>query len=63
MDDLTRYGKRGYYVKENAPVYLTKNIERPAHGSGRCWAGTATSAAGMRTGSRFTAAYLTIRVS
>ena len=28
MDDLTRYGKRGYYVKENAPVYLTKNIEK-----------------------------------
>ncbi len=28
MDDLARYSKRGYYVKENAPVYLTKNMDK-----------------------------------
>lgn len=28
MDNMTRYGKRGYYVKENAPVYFTKDMER-----------------------------------
>ena len=28
MDDLTRYGKRGYYVKENAPVYQTPDMEK-----------------------------------
>lgn len=28
MDDMTRYGKRGYYVRENAPVYFTPDLER-----------------------------------
>jgi AraC family transcriptional regulator len=28
MDDMTRYGKRGYYVKENAPVYFTKDMDK-----------------------------------
>lgn len=28
MDDMSRYGKRGYYVKENAPIYFTYDIER-----------------------------------
>ncbi len=28
MDDLTRYGRRGYYVKENAPVYMTKDMDK-----------------------------------
>lgn len=28
MDDMTRYGKRGYYVKENAPIYYTQDLER-----------------------------------
>lgn len=27
MDDMTRYSKRGYYVKENAPVYFARDIE------------------------------------
>lgn len=28
MDDMTRYGKRGYYVKENAPIYFTNDMDR-----------------------------------
>ncbi|HAB59427.1 MAG TPA: AraC family transcriptional regulator [Lachnospiraceae bacterium] len=28
MDDMTRYGKRGYYVKENAPIYFTIDMDR-----------------------------------
>lgn len=28
MDDMTRYGKRGYYVKENAPVYFTNDVKK-----------------------------------
>jgi AraC family transcriptional regulator len=28
MDDMTRYGKRGYYVKENAPIYFTNDMEK-----------------------------------
>lgn len=27
MDDMSRYAKRGYYVKENAPVYFTNDME------------------------------------
>ena len=27
MDDMTRYAKRGYYVKENAPVYFTSDMD------------------------------------
>lgn len=28
MDDMTKFSKRGYYVKENAPVYFTKDMEK-----------------------------------
>ncbi len=28
MDDMTRYGKRGYYVKENAPIYFTNDMDK-----------------------------------
>lgn len=28
MDNMTRYSQRGYYVKENAPVYFTNNMEQ-----------------------------------
>jgi AraC family transcriptional regulator len=28
MDDMSRYGKRGYYVKENAPIYFTNDIDK-----------------------------------
>ena len=27
-NDMESYGKRGYYVKENAPVYFTKDIKK-----------------------------------
>lgn len=27
MDDMTRYAARGYYVKENAPVYFCKDMD------------------------------------
>lgn len=28
MDDMTRYSKRGYYVKENAPIYFTNDMDK-----------------------------------
>ena len=28
MDDMSRYGKRGYYVKENAPIYFTNDMDK-----------------------------------
>lgn len=28
MDDMTRFSKRGYYVKENAPLYFTKDMDK-----------------------------------
>lgn len=28
MDDMSRYSSRGYYVKENAPVYFTEDMDR-----------------------------------
>lgn len=28
MDDMTRFGKRGYYVKENAPIYFTMDMDK-----------------------------------
>ncbi len=62
-NDLQTYGERGYYVKENAPLYFTPDMERPAPGFAMSWAGTAISWAEMRTAVRNTAACSIIRAN
>lgn len=39
---MSRFTEKGYFVKENAPIYLTEDMARTA----RPWAGTAISSPG-----------------
>ena len=46
---MSRFSEKGYFVKENAPVYLTPDMDRLPGGLKRFWVGTAISLNGILT--------------